>query len=323
VASLLEVGTGFHPDLTGRENIYLNGAILGMTRAEIRKKFDEIVAFAEVEQFIDTPVKRYSSGMYVRLAFAVAAHLEPEILIIDEVLAVGDASFQQKCLGRMRDITQVDGRTIIFISHNMGAIQALCTRSIFLDKGRVALMGSVANCITAYLESNQSSKIGATIDLNDSGIEHSGDGRARLESLEITDASGGSRTNFAVGEPIGLRIRLKAHQRLRDYFVGFAVSSLDEQVIACSNHYDSLPRESLEAGSHVFEVAIDGLWLSPGAYKLTLAITSGDGHAPIDLVKNCTTFVVDQRLPDSNLSALNLLDSRPGYIRRPLQWRHS
>ena len=322
VASLLEVGTGFHPDLTGRENIYLNGAILGMTRAEIRQKFDEIVAFAEMEQFIDTPVKRYSSGMYVRLAFAVAAHLEPEILIVDEVLAVGDASFQQKCLGRMRDITQVDGRTIIFISHNMGAIQALCTRSIFLE-GRVALMGSVANCITAYLESNQSSKIGATIDLNDSGIEHSGDGRARLESLEITDASGGSRTNFAVGEPIGLRIRLKAHQRLRDYFVGFAVSSLDEQVIACSNHYDSLPRESLEAGSHVFEVAIDGLWLSPGAYKLTLAITSGDGHAPIDLVKNCTTFVVDQRLPDSNLSALNLLDSRPGYIRRPLQWRHS
>src|SRR5262249_25940361 len=132
IASLLEVGTGFHPELTGRENIYLNGAILGMTRAEIRAKFDEIIAFAEVDKFLDTPVKRYSSGMYVRLAFAVAAHLEPEILVVDEVLAVGDLNFQEKCLGKMRDVSSRDGRTVVFVSHNLDAIQTLCRRCIWL-----------------------------------------------------------------------------------------------------------------------------------------------------------------------------------------------
>ena len=141
VASLLEVGTGFHPELTGRENIFLNGAILGMTRAEIRRKFDEIVAFADVERFLDTPVKRYSTGMYVRLAFAVAAHLEPEILIVDEVLAVGDAEFQKKCLGKMHDVSR-GGRTVLFVSHNMAAVQALCQRAIWLDGGRVAADGA-------------------------------------------------------------------------------------------------------------------------------------------------------------------------------------
>src|SRR5690242_9231874 len=137
VASLLEVGTGFHPELTGRENIYLNGAILGMTRAEIHRKFDEIVAFADVEKFLDTPIKRYSSGMYVRLAFAVAAHLEPEILVVDEVLAVGDAQFQQKCLGKMEDVSRQEGRTVLFVSHNMTAVSNLCKRVIVMDKGKL------------------------------------------------------------------------------------------------------------------------------------------------------------------------------------------
>src|SRR5262249_2932814 len=138
VASLLEVGTGFHPELTGRENIFLNGAILGMTRAEIRRKFDEIVAFAEVEKFLDTPVKRYSSGMYVRLAFAVAAHLEPEILLVDEVLAVGDAAFQSKCIGKMQGVAR-EGRTVVFVSHNMAAVEGLCTRCFLLDEGQLQL----------------------------------------------------------------------------------------------------------------------------------------------------------------------------------------
>src|SRR5450759_575758 len=141
VASLLEVGTGFHPELTGRENIQLNGAILGMSRAEIRRKFDEIVAFAEVERFLDTPVKRYSSGMYVRLAFAVAAHLDPEILILDEVLAVGDAQFQKKCLGKMDEVSRNEGRTVLFVSHNLSAVKALCTSSIILHKGKKILQG--------------------------------------------------------------------------------------------------------------------------------------------------------------------------------------
>ena len=151
VASLLEVGTGFHPELTGRENIFLNGAILGMTRAEIRGKFDEIVAFAEVEKFLDTPVKRYSSGMYVRLAFAVAAHLEPEILVVDEVLAVGDAQFQKKCLGKMQDVAQGEGRTVLFVSHNIGAVSTLCTQGIFLKSGRLGLAGDMQAVIHAYM----------------------------------------------------------------------------------------------------------------------------------------------------------------------------
>lgn len=151
VASLLEVGTGFHPELTGRENIFLNGAILGMTRAEIRGKFDEIVAFAEVEKFLDTPVKRYSSGMYVRLAFAVAAHLEPEILVVDEVLAVGDAQFQKKCLGKMQDVARGEGRTVLFVSHNIGAVSTLCTQGIFLKSGRLGLAGDMQAVIHAYM----------------------------------------------------------------------------------------------------------------------------------------------------------------------------
>ena len=151
VASLLEVGTGFHPELTGRENIFLNGAILGMTRAEIRAKFDEIVAFAESEKFLDTPVKRYSSGMYIRLAFAVAAHLEPEILIIDEVLAVGDAQFQKKCLGKMQDVATHDGRTILFVSHNMSAVSSLCQRGLLLELGQVAATGPVEDVIRKYV----------------------------------------------------------------------------------------------------------------------------------------------------------------------------
>ena len=151
VASLLEVGTGFHPELTGRENIYLNGAILGMTRREIRKKFDEIVAFAEVEKFLDTPVKRYSSGMYVRLAFAVAAHLEPEILIVDEVLAVGDDEFQKKCLGKMQDVASHEGRTVLLVSHNMAAISEMATRAVLLNAGQVEFDGEVSRAISTYL----------------------------------------------------------------------------------------------------------------------------------------------------------------------------
>ena len=157
VASLLEVGRGFHPELTGRENIFLNGAILGMTKAEIKKKFDEIVAFAEVERFLDTPVKRYSSGMYVRLAFAVAAHLEPEILVVDEVLAVGDAEFQKKCLGKMKDVA-TGGRTVLFVSHNMGVVQSLCSQGILLDQGKMTKRGEIRQVITSYNAQQNSGK---------------------------------------------------------------------------------------------------------------------------------------------------------------------
>ena len=187
VASLLEVGTGFHPELTGRENVYLNGTILGMTRSEIKRKFDEIVAFAEVEKYLDTPVKRYSSGMYVRLAFSVAAHLEPEILVVDEVLAVGDASFQKKCLGKMGKVTQ-EGRTVLFVSHNMAAVQSLCELAYLLDHGQIVRSGVVGDVLAFYMQSISET---AAITLTDR-TDRKGDSRVTLTSISIDNGTDGS-----------------------------------------------------------------------------------------------------------------------------------
>ena len=186
IASLLEVGTGFHPELTGKENIFMNGAILGMTKKEISRKFDEIVDFAGVEKYIDTPVKRYSSGMYVRLAFAVAAFLEPEILIVDEVLAVGDAEFQKKCIGRMKDVSINDGRTVIFVSHNMTAIQSLCNKTIMLEKGMVKKVGETNDIISYYLNAYANTSSSKTWVPN----EAPGNANARLLSVKLTDKDG-------------------------------------------------------------------------------------------------------------------------------------
>jgi lipopolysaccharide transport system ATP-binding protein len=184
VASLLEVGTGFHPELTGRENIFLNGAILGMTKAEIKKNYDEIVAFAEVEKFLDTPVKRYSSGMYVRLAFAVAAHLEPDILLVDEVLAVGDAAFQKKCLGKMGDVAK-EGRTIFFVSHNMGAVESLCNQALLMEDGRVVKSGETHNIVSSYLAKNYQQNKNPLTD-----CFRSGNGKIRVTSFHMESPDG-------------------------------------------------------------------------------------------------------------------------------------
>lgn len=189
VASLLEVGTGFHSELTGRENIYLNGAILGMGKAEIKRKFDEIVAFAEVENFLDTPVKRYSSGMYVRLAFAVAAHLEPEILIVDEVLAVGDAAFQKKCLGKMGDVATNEGRTVLFVSHNMATVRALCQKAYLLDSGQIKYQGSTSGAIEMYMQSVKSLMMSDATSLEER-TDRSGDGSAMMIGVTVEDAEG-------------------------------------------------------------------------------------------------------------------------------------
>ena len=189
VASLLEVGTGFHGELTGRENIYLNGAILGMGKTEIKRKFDEIVAFSEVEKFLDTPVKRYSSGMYVRLAFAVAAHLEPEILIVDEVLAVGDAAFQKKCLGKMGDVATKEGRTVLFVSHNMTTVRALCQKAYLLESGQIKYQGSTSQAIDLYMQSVKSMMMSDAISLAQRH-DRSGDGSAMLIGVKVEDADG-------------------------------------------------------------------------------------------------------------------------------------
>lgn len=202
VASLLEVGTGFHPELTGRENIFLNGAILGMSKAEIKKKFDEIVAFAEVEKFLDTPVKRYSSGMYVRLAFAVAAHLEPEILIVDEVLAVGDVAFQKKCLGKMQDIGG-EGRTVLFVSHNMTAVSTLCNRSIVLEKGGLILDAAPETAIKNYFDGVYGKEV-ARVEWDI--INAPGDDTVRLTSVAVLNSRGEESSSFDRREPISFQL---------------------------------------------------------------------------------------------------------------------
>lgn len=199
VASLLEVGTGFHPELTGRENIFLNGAILGMSRSEVRRKFDEIVDFAGVEKFLDTPVKRYSSGMYVRLAFAVAAHLEPEILIVDEVLAVGDAEFQKKCLGKMEDAGK-EGRTVLFVSHNVGAIQQLCSRGMVIDNGRLYSVGSISAAINMYLKSYMSIS-------NLEEIKRKGNAKSKLVSVDFYSVKGDKRVEASMGLPLHIVLK--------------------------------------------------------------------------------------------------------------------
>jgi lipopolysaccharide transport system ATP-binding protein len=211
VASLLEVGTGFHPELTGRENVYLNGSILGMSRKEVKRKFDEIVAFAEVERFLDTPVKRYSSGMYVRLAFAVAAHLEPEILVVDEVLAVGDAQFQKKCLQKMEKVGK-EGRTVLFVSHNMAAVENLCSTGIVLDHGMKGFQGEVAQAVNKYLNSFVAEN---TTNLKQR-TDRQGKGHVRITQLNIEDKSGNKNVPFPIGSELSFQIHYQAEEEERN-----------------------------------------------------------------------------------------------------------
>ncbi|MEN9840864.1 MAG: Teichoic acid export ATP-binding protein TagH [Verrucomicrobiota bacterium] len=267
VASLLEVGTGFHPDLTGRENIYLNGAILGMQRAEISRKFDEIVAFAEVERFLDTPVKRYSSGMYVRLAFAVAAHLEPEILIVDEVLAVGDAQFQKKCLGKMQDVARNQGRTVLFVSHNLAAVNRLCTSAINLEQGRLVFRGPVPEAISRYL--GQTQLTGPLINFSRR--------TQRSTQLEITggtllqdgqpspcldyDGTLTLRLELKVSEPVSGNVELVLRDSQQGALAFFPAAVVEDR------QWHLLP------GTHTLEVCIPALPLASGSYTLDVMIT--------------------------------------------------
>jgi lipopolysaccharide transport system ATP-binding protein len=231
VASLLEVGTGFHPELTGRENIFLNGAILGMSKAEIRKKFDEIVGFAEVEQFLDTPVKRYSSGMYVRLAFAIAAHLEPEILMVDEVLAVGDAQFQKKCLGKMSAVAG-EGRTVLFVSHNMMAIRNLCTRGIMLGSGRITYAGDVKETVSRY----NGVTVTDRISVENCG-RRGGSGGIRIRRLWVTNAKGQETNEVPAGEPVAIAIEADVQKEFQDgksIVAGFGVDTVEgRRIFSC------------------------------------------------------------------------------------------
>jgi lipopolysaccharide transport system ATP-binding protein len=282
IASLLEVGTGFNPEMTGRENIYLNGAILGMRKTEITRKLDEIIDFSGVERYIDTPVKRYSSGMYVRLAFAVAAHLESEILIVDEVLAVGDAEFQKKCLGKMGNVSKGEGRTVLFVSHNMASVKQLCTKAIVLEHGSVVFEGNTNDGIDYYLQSNQyDGYVGHYV--NES-VEESG-----FVSLSLVDNNDAIRTEFGFDETITIKIKAQVAPKHLNAHLGFRVVDRNERVIFSSEI--KLAKEIDKAGLHQFEVKLPEQFLAPNKFKLTFGI-----HIPnvimIDYLEECLFFEI-------------------------------
>jgi lipopolysaccharide transport system ATP-binding protein len=273
VASLLEVGTGFHPELTGRENIFLNGAILGMTQREIRKKFDEIVAFAEVEKFLDTPVKHYSSGMYVRLAFAVAAHLEPEILIVDEVLAVGDAEFQRKCLGKMGEVSREQGRTVLFVSHNMGAVLRLCTRGILLEAGRIRVIGDVKTIVPAYLQTQSSSP--RVVDLSCTVRAEHFAGKARLARVSPSDPTSGWAIPF--GEPLSLDLAIDTDSSVALVEVAVAIFSVQGFQLTSWTNKCSDVKLQVKPGTNNFRIEFQHLRLLLGRYFLGIGVRDDQG----------------------------------------------
>lgn len=269
VASLLEVGTGFHPELTGRENIFLNGAILGMSKVEIKKQFDEIVAFAEVEKFLDTPVKRYSSGMYVRLAFSVAAHLEPEVLIVDEVLAVGDSMFQKKCIDKMTEVSK-EGRTILFVSHNLAAIKALCTNAIILADGKMKLGGNVQEVLNAYIL-GESQLSGKEINLSNI-IRHGYLNELKFKKITFLEYP------IVFGKPIEFRLKLEC-SGIKTTFsdIDFGIAIRDENnntLIHCSNRFINKQfKHTSDEAEYLFE--IENI-LKPGMYYLTFFLRSNN-----------------------------------------------
>jgi lipopolysaccharide transport system ATP-binding protein len=308
VGSLLEVGTGFHPELTGRENIYLNAAILGMRKAEVDKKFDEIVTFAEVERFIDTPVKRYSSGMYVRLAFAVAAHLEPEILVIDEVLAVGDAAFQKKCLGKIGEVAH-GGRTVLFVSHNLGAIRNLCTEVIWLEGGKIASSGATAKVADQYLRTTihcSSSSLALDALPRSAG---SGD-RLRILSVEF---NGG--TPILHGEPLRVRIKFETTAPVDDVGFGFGFSSAEGiRVMSVDSDLLEAQRNLPANYSGTVEASITQLDLQPDRYSLDIGARSGNNNA-LDYLPGCIQIEV---LPGPKTPPLIIRET--GGMRIPAYW---
>jgi len=307
VGSLLEVGTGFHPELTGRENIYLNGAVLGMTRKEIVRRFDEIVAFADVERFLDTPVKRYSSGMYVRLAFSVATHLEPEVLVIDEVLAVGDAAFQRRSLARMTQVAR-EGRTVLFVSHNMAIIQALCSRVVVLDRGRVIADGAPDNAIGVYLKTLERVN---TTDLLDR-TDRSGRGAILVKTAEVT---GGLSGVIRSGEP--LSIIVEATGVLRDSTCALHFYNALGQPVATLDSSAPSKRDEQEedASRAVFRCDVSELLLVPGAYRVDITLT-GDGYRQ-DVLPGAVMFDVEQGMVGERA----VTPGGVGDVAMPHRWR--
>jgi len=315
VASLLEVGTGFHPELTGRENIFLNGAILGMAKTEIRAKFDQIVAFAEVAQFLDTPVKRYSSGMYVRLAFSVAAHLEPDILIVDEVLAVGDAAFQKKCLERMAEVSKL-GRTIVFVSHNLGLVRSMCGRGILLDNGRIVCDGPVESAVAQYLDSFEPAVSADLLERR----QRRGSGRVRISRLEIRDSSDALTSRVEAGQAVQFVFHATGH--LPALTCSFTIYDSIGQAITC---FDSALQAATGAErsdgtaetdrTPSFVCELRELFLTPGRYRINAALYCRDEL--LDHVESAAMLDVDP-----GISGSRPVLATPGYgsVYMPHRW---
>lgn len=289
VGSLLEVGTGFHPELTGRDNIFLNGAILGMKRQEVARKFDEIVAFAEIDKFLDTPVKRYSSGMYTRLAFAVAAHLEPDVLVVDEVLAVGDAAFQQKCLGKMRQVSR-HGRTVLFVSHNMTAIKSLCTRGILIDKGQVAIDGDVDEVVDRYLTAGTDmARTGIIPD--DAPRQRDVKDEALFRSVRLTDVEGRETTQLYFGQPFRVHFVCDVLKDIPDGHFEISISTIDGTQVTYSTTMDGGKGPIfLSKGRHEVSAELDVVLL-PREYTIDLGVHHQNGRTA-DFVQRCLDFTV-------------------------------
>jgi lipopolysaccharide transport system ATP-binding protein len=283
IASLLEVGTGFHPELTGRENIYINGAILGMTRKEISRKFEEIVEFSGVRKYIDTPVKRYSSGMYVRLAFAVAAHLEPEILVVDEVLAVGDAEFQKKALGKMQSVSR-SGRTVLFVSHNLSAVEQLCTSAVLIQQGTVKMQGTVPDIIAAYKQS-----IGG-----EEEVKRYGTRQVEFTEYGLADTPGKKSGEFMLGEDIGIRAKIKYNDDVdtTDFSIDIR-NDANEFISHVTNTDDAFILEKYVKGDETeLLIKVKNFSLAPGTYMFSLWI--GNNYGTFDYLENCILLTIKQ-----------------------------
>jgi lipopolysaccharide transport system ATP-binding protein len=312
IGSLIEIGTGFHPELSGRENIFLNGAILGMKHREIQRQFDEIVAFAEVEKFLDTPVKHYSSGMYLRLAFAVAAHLNPEILLVDEVLAVGDAEFQKKCLGKMSDVTQ-SGRTVLFVSHNMGAVNRLCTRTLWLDQGKLVMDGPTDQVIAQYL----TSKAGARGAVEwQHGIANDGVDELEIYSVRLVNSAGQVASNFDVQKSFTVEIRYRINKALPYCRVGVLLGTYDGTLLF--ETYDADDEKNLgrrHPGDYIVSCQIPADLLNPGNYIISI-------NAGMPNIKNLAFLegVLVFSIEDTGAVGSPLHSKRGGVIRPKLNW---
>lgn len=315
VASLLEVGTGFHDELTGRENIYLNGSILGMKKREVEERFDAIVDFSGVEQFVDTPIKRYSSGMRLRLGFAVAAHLEPDVLIVDEVLAVGDAGFQKKCIQAMEGLRN-SGRTVLFVSHNLAAVENLCSRGIWIDGGRIKMDGGTEDVVKAYMGSFAGDHVsGSDLSIGESRL---GNGDIRFTKLEYLSPDGTPSTVVRSGDAVVLRFHYRVKETVRDPSFGFRLlTQMGTLITESGNWMHGLHIPKVEPGDGYIDLEIDSLNLVPGQYTLSLWVT-GQGGKPVydgDVRASLEVEVTD--VYNSGV----VLDTRHGIVYFPQRWR--